>query len=53
MTGVLFDMDASRDLVQALESADAVRMAFVVTDDDRGFQMVYAELPGRVEPVRL
>jgi adenine-specific DNA-methyltransferase len=28
-------------------------MAFIVTNDDRRFQMVCAELPDRVEPVRL
>ena len=28
-------------------------IAFIVTDDDRGFQMVCGELPARVEAVRL
>ena len=28
-------------------------MAFIVTDDDRAFQMVCTELPARVEAIRL
>ena len=50
---VLFDLDASGDFIAAVAGADAVRMAFIVTDDDRGFQMVCGELPARVESVRL
>ncbi|MDT0386884.1 site-specific DNA-methyltransferase [Streptomyces dubilierae] len=51
--GVLFDMDYSHDFLTALAEVDSVRMAFIVTDDDRSFQMVCSELPGHVEPVRL
>lgn len=51
--GVLFDLDASGDFLAALSGSERVRMAFIVTDDDRGFQAVCAELPGRVEAVRL
>jgi adenine-specific DNA-methyltransferase len=51
--GVLFDLDASQEFVAAVAAAESVRMAFVVTDDERGFQMVCAELPPRVEAVRL
>jgi len=50
---VLFDPDCSRDFLTALHDAGAVRMVFVVTDDDRAFQMVCAELPAGVEAVRL
>lgn len=50
---VLFNLDASRDFLAAVAEAQAVRTAFVVTDDERGFQTVCAELPGRVEGVRL
>ena len=50
---VLFDLDASQDFLAAVAQAESVRIAFIVTDDDRGFQMVGAELPGRVEAVRL
>ena len=50
---VLFDLDASRDFVAAVAEAESVRIAFIVTDDDRGFQMVCGELPARVVCVRL
>jgi len=50
---ILFDTDCSRDFLAALYDADGVRAVFIVTDDDRAFQMVCAELPASVEPVRL
>ena len=50
---VLFDLDASQDFLIAVAAAESVRIAFIVTDDDRGFQMVCGELPARVEAVRL
>jgi adenine-specific DNA-methyltransferase len=50
---VLFDLDSSRGFLAAVAEAGSVRMAFIVTDDDRGFQMVCGELPARVEAVRL
>ena len=50
---ILFDLDASQDFLTAVAEAEAVRTAFIVTDDDRGFQMVCSELPTRVEAVRL
>lgn len=51
--GVLFDLDASHEFVAALAKAESVRLAFIVTDDDLGFQTVCGELPARVEAVRL
>ncbi len=51
--GVLFDLDHSRGFLEAIRDAVSVLTAFVVTDDDRRYQMVCAELPRRVEPVRL
>ncbi len=50
---VLFDLDASRGFVTAIASTESLRTAFIVTDDDRAFQMVCGELPARVEAVRL
>ena len=50
---VLFDLDASRGFLDAVAGVESVRIAFIVTDDDRGFQMVCGELPARVEAVRL
>ncbi len=50
---VLFDTDCSREFLTALHNANSVQMAFIVTDDDRAFQMVCAEFPAGVEAVRL
>ena len=50
---VLFDLDASQDFLAAVAEAESVRTTFIVTDDDRGFQMLCGELPARVEAVRL
>ncbi len=50
---VLFDLDASQDFLAAISAGESVRMAFIVTDDDRAFQMVCSELPARVESIRL
>jgi adenine-specific DNA-methyltransferase len=51
--GVLFDLDAAQGFLAEVVRTESVRMAFIVTDDDRGFQTVCGELPTRVEPVRL
>lgn len=52
--GVLFDLDAVHDFVaEVVAAGGGVRMAFIVTDDERGYQDVCAELPAPVEPVRL
>ena len=50
---VLFDLDASQGFLAAVAKAKSLRVAFIVTDDDRGFQSVCGELPARVEAVRL
>jgi adenine-specific DNA-methyltransferase len=50
---VLFDLDASSDFLAAVHEIQGVRMSFIVTDDERSYQMVCAELPAHVEPVRL
>jgi adenine-specific DNA-methyltransferase len=49
--GVLFSVDAVADFVAAL--GEDARIAYVVTDDERAFQLVCAELPEHVAPVRL
>jgi adenine-specific DNA-methyltransferase len=51
--GILFDLDSSASFVQEMTKSQAARLAFIVTDDDRGFQMVCSELPSQVETVRL
>ena len=51
--GLLTDLDAAAPFVNAVEAADCIRIAFIVTDDDRRFQSVAQRLPAGVEPVRL
>ena len=52
-TGFSFDLDYSAPLLQTVEKSNAVRIAFIVTDDDRAFQLVCADFRHEVEPVRL
>ena len=51
--GILFDLDQVGRFYPAVEKAQAIRLAYVVTDDDRRFQSVARRLPATVEPVRL
>ena len=51
--GVIADLDQSEPFLKALAEDDAVEMAFIVTDEDRLFEAIVAELPDHVEPVRL
>jgi adenine-specific DNA-methyltransferase len=51
--GVLFDVDHSRQFTDTLIAQQKARMAFIVTDDDRAFQLVCTGLPEHIEPVRL
>jgi adenine-specific DNA-methyltransferase len=51
--GVLFDLDHTDAFCEAVAKADGLRVAFVVSDDDRRFQSVVRRLPEGVEPVRL
>lgn len=52
MYGVLVNLDAAKDFTRAVSDAD-VGLVFVVTDDDRRFQMVAKSLPETVDVVRL
>lgn len=51
--GLLVDLDRAGDFCDAVEAKSGVRIAYIVTDDDRRFQSVARRLPGAVEPVRL
>ena len=51
--GLLVDLDQAAAFSEAVESANTVRVAFIVTDDDRRFQSIARRLPNTVEPVRL
>jgi adenine-specific DNA-methyltransferase len=50
---VLFDVDASRAWLDAIEKADGLRVAYIVTDDEIQYQAVASQLPEGVESVRL
>ncbi|EBA8866730.1 site-specific DNA-methyltransferase, partial [Salmonella enterica] len=51
--GLLSVVDQATPFIEAIIHASDVRVAFIVTDDDRHFQSVTRRLPKGVEPVRL
>lgn len=51
--GLLTDLDRSTAFCDAVDAKGTIRIAYIVTDDDRRFQAVARHLPGTVEPVRL
>lgn len=50
--GVLTEVDQATPFIQAVSKA-SLRVAYIVTDDDRRFQAIAKRLPDGVEPVRL
>lgn len=54
--GLLVDLDKAVDFLRACRKAKAgkgLRVAYIVTDDERRFQALAQRLPSGVEPVRL
>ena len=51
--GLLVDVDAATPFIKAVNKAKDLRVAYIVTDDDRRFQSIARRLPEGVEPVRL
>ena len=51
--GLLTDLDKAAPFCKAVEATDSIRIAYIVTDDERRFQSVTRQLPDAVEPVRL
>jgi len=51
--GLLTDVDRAAPFIRAVARAKNLRVAYIVTDDDRRFQSVARRLPDGVEPVRL
>ena len=51
--GVLEALDEAPAFVDAISASTTAKIAYVVTDDDRRFQMICAELPDHVTGVRL
>lgn len=51
--GLLVDLDRAGNFCDAVAAKSGIRIAYIVTDDDRRFQSVARRLPSAVEPVRL
>lgn len=51
--GLLFDLDRATPFLNAMRRTEGVRVAFIVTDDERRFQALAQRLPQGVEAVRL
>lgn len=51
--GLLTNLDHSDAFCAAIENIDGLRVAYIVTNDDRRFQAIARSLPESVEPVRL
>jgi len=51
--GLLTDLDKADPFCEAVQAKGTIRIAYIVTDDERRFQAVARQLPEAVEPVRL
>jgi adenine-specific DNA-methyltransferase len=51
--GLLTDLDKATPFAETVELKGTIRIAYVVTDDERRFQAVVRRLPAAVEAVRL
>ncbi len=51
--GLLTDLDQAAAFCHAVDKANRLRIAYIVTNDDRRFQAAARRLPDSVEPVRL
>jgi adenine-specific DNA-methyltransferase len=51
--GLLSEVDQATPFIRALNKGTGLRLAYIVTDDDRRFQAIAKRLHDGVEPVRL
>jgi adenine-specific DNA-methyltransferase len=51
--GLLVELDKATDFLKAARKAEALRIAYIVTDDERRFQALARRLPEGVEAIRL
>ena len=51
--GLLVDLDAVTAFLKAVRKGEELRIAYIVTDDERRFQAIARRLPDEVEPIRL
>ncbi|MFD1150789.1 site-specific DNA-methyltransferase [Saccharothrix hoggarensis] len=49
----LFNVDASREFLAAVDKVEGLRIAYIVTDDETQYQAIAGQLPDAVESVRL
>lgn len=50
---LLTELDAAAAFAKAIKKKGGIRVAFIVTDDERRFQNIIRSLPDTVDPVRL
>ena len=51
--GLLVELDKATDFLKAVRKAKGLRIAYIVTDDERRFQAIARRLPEGVEAIRL
>ena len=51
--GLLTEVDQATPFIETVNKGEGLRIAYIVTDDDRRFQAIAKRLPDGVEPVRL
>ncbi len=51
--GLLVDLDKATDFLKTVRKTNAMRVAYIVTDDERSFQTLTRRLPEGVEAIRL
>lgn len=51
--GLLVDLDSASAFLKAVRKTKGLRIAYIVTDDERRFQNLVRRLPEGIEPVRL
>lgn len=51
--GLLIELDRATDFLKAVSKAKGLRVAYIVTDDERRFQALARRLPEGVEAIRL
>lgn len=51
--GLLSDLDKAAPFAKKIKVKGTIRIAFIVTDDERRFQSITRHLPEAVEPIRL
>lgn len=51
--GVLVELDKATNFIQDLKNNPTIKIAYIITDDDRRFQAISKRLPKSIEAVRL